>query len=183
MCDELLEELRKNDAIMQLYKERMSSIDNFDDQGHILVYDVIYCAKAYNLYKNIPTLRKLSTKQRIKLAETADKREALCEKISSVTKQLESIPLNITLPDIIGEMVYHKKWGKGLVRACNNSILEVEFNGEVKKLKYPDSINKFITLENETLVDLITEAEKNIMLRESLEKELKYLKVELKGVS
>lgn len=182
MCDELLGELNKHTVIVELYKKRMESIDNFNDQGHILVYDVIYCANAYNLYKNVPTLQKLSTKQRMKLAETAEKRDELNEKITSISEQLKSLVVDTELPDITGEIGLHKKWGRGIIINCNNGIIEIKFAEEIKKLKYPDSINKFLVLENKEITSIITEIEKKLKLKETLERELNGLNIELKRV-
>lgn len=179
MCDELLDELRQHKTIMDLYNDRMKSISNFDDKGHILVYDVIYCAKAYNLYQNVPTLQKLSIKQRIKHAETAEKRNFLTKKINDLSLELKNMPVDILLPDVSNEEVTHSKWGVGTIIGCNNGIIEVNFKEGIKKLKYPDSINKYITLENEELTKWFNVFEENKEKRIFLEKELNNAKREL----
>ncbi len=181
MCDELLEELKHNEVIMQLYNERMKTVDNFDDNGHILVYDIIYCAKAYDLYKNIPTLKKLSLKQRIKLAETAEKREFLLERFSELSLELERISAEINLPDITGEEVTHVKWGSGTIVTCSGNIIEVKFTDGVKKLQYPDSINKFITMTNNRYSTLFNDYIKNRDEKQTIEKELNNVKRELEA--
>ncbi len=54
-----------------------------------------------------------------------------------------SIILNI----VIGNNIKHKKYGVGIIKALNNTVLEVEFNQDVKKFDYPSSIiNGFIQL-------------------------------------
>ena len=132
MRDELLEELKKNDTIMQLYNERMASIKNFHDQGHILVYDIIYCSKCYSLYQSIPTLKKLSTKQRILLAETTEMREKLSDKLNIIQAELEKLSCNPAHPDIVGEHVKHKTWGSGTIVSCDNGVMEIKFNIGIK---------------------------------------------------
>ena len=181
MCDELLEELKHNETIMHLYNERMKTIDNFNDNGHILVYDIIYCAKAYNLYKNIPTLKKLSTKQRMKLAELSEKREFLLEKFTELSLELEKISSEISLPDVSGEKVTHAKWGSGTVITCSGNIVEVEFADRVKKLQYPDSINKFLIMSNNKYSALFSEYMQNKEEKQALERELNCVKRELEA--
>lgn len=183
MCDELLEELKTNDEIMQLYEIRKKTkAKNFDDNGHILVYDIIYCAKAYNLYRNVPTLKRLSTKQRIYLAETAEKREHLLENLSELSVEFERLSIEMELPNISGETVFHKKWGSGTVVTCQDGFVEVKFAEGIKKLQYPDSINKFITLTTDkynTAIEcyLLNEQEKKVV-----ETELKKIKRELESL-
>ena len=181
MCDELLEELKHNETIMQLYNERMKTVDNFNDNGHILVYDIIYCAKAYNLYKNVPTLKKLPTKQRMKLAETAEKREFLLEKFTELSLELEKISSEIILPDVTGEKVTHSKWGSGTIITCSGNIVEVEFAEGVKKLQYPDSINKFIIMTDNKYSALFSEYIQNKDEKQALERELNSVKRELEA--
>ncbi len=181
MCDELLEELNKNETIMKLYNERMKNVDGFDDKGHILVYDVIYCAKAYDLYKNVPSLTKLTTKQRIKLAETAEKREYLLEKYTELSAELEELAKKLVLPVIVGETVSHLKWGKGTVASCGNGVVEVEFAEGIKKFQFPDSINKFLKIENKACVDAFDEFMENTSEQKALEADLSKVMVELES--
>ncbi len=64
MCDELLEEVRSNETIMRLYEARFArEARNFDDEKHILVYDIIYCAHAYNFYSDAITTKTSSTER------------------------------------------------------------------------------------------------------------------------
>lgn len=179
MCDELLEELKYNESVMQLYNERMKSVNGYDDKGHILVYDIIYCAKAYNLYGNIPTLKKLSTKQRMKLAETTGKREFLLERFTEISLEIEKISSGITLLDVSGEKVTHKKWGYGTVIACTDNHIKVEFADGVKELQYPDSINKYLIMSNNKYSSLFSEYMRNQEEKQALEKELNGVKREL----
>ena len=180
MCDELLEELKNNDEIMQLYKIRKTAkAKNFDDNGHILVYDIIYCAKAYNLYRNVPTLKKLSTKQRIYLAETAEKREHLLESLSELSVEFERLSIAMELPNISGETVYHKKWGSGTVVTCQEGFVEVEFAEGAKKLQYPHSINKFLELNTNEYNGIFEEYLQNEQEKNSVEAALKKVTREL----
>ena len=183
MCDELCSELKNNEEIMHLYEVRKKEkAKNFDDDGHILVYDIIYCAKAYNLYKNVPTLKKLSTKQRMHLAETAEKREHLLERLTELSAEFERLSVVIKLPNITGESVSHKKWGVGTVVTCENGFVEVEFAEGIKKLQYPDSINKFIALSTDKYSTTIEDYLLNEQEKKNIEIELKNVKRELEAL-
>lgn len=181
MCDELLSELKNNETIMKLYHERLSDIDNkaFNDDAHILVYDIIYCAKAYNLYKNVPSLKKLSTKDRLRLAETSEQRETLLERFTELTQELERLDISFELPDITNEIVHHKKWGDGTVISCNNNVVEIQFNQGTKKLQYPGSINKFITLSTDKYGTVFDDYMQNLQDKNTVESELSIVKREL----
>ena len=152
---------------------------NFDDNGHILVYDVIYCTKAYDLYKNIPTFKKLSTKQRMRLAETSEKREHFLERLSEVSAELESLSTSIKEPNITGEKVANKLWGVGTVVSCNDGLVEVEFPVGNKKFKYPDSINSFITLSTDKYNEAIEAYRQNLIEIQILTAEQKNITFEL----
>lgn len=181
MCDELLQEIKSNATIMELYNARKAkeAQNIFDDDGHILVYDIIYCAKAYNLYKNIPSLHKLTTKERIRLAETAEKREHLIETLTELTEELERLSKDIVLPDITGISATHKKWGKGKIIRQDNSSIEVEFEEGIKKLQYPESINKFIVLDTKEYDQLFEDYMINTNDKKLVEAELTNVKREL----
>lgn len=69
MCDELLVELPKYDKLMELHRKRfLREAKGFDDNLHILVYDIIYCAHAYNFHSEMD-IPKSTTKERIKVAK------------------------------------------------------------------------------------------------------------------
>ncbi|MBQ7820841.1 MAG: hypothetical protein IJ391_00970 [Clostridia bacterium] len=183
MCDELLEELKKNEEIMELYKSRMEKeARGFDDQGHILVYDIIYCAKAYNLYKNVPSFQKLSTKERIKLAQKNEKREELLEQLAELSAEYENMSATAVLPDLTGQKCKHKLWGTGDIQSCQNNSLNVVFAGETKVFKYPDSINMFIYLENSEYVEKIHECQQIEKTIKSLENEINIIKRQLEAM-
>ncbi len=183
MCDELLKELINNEDIMQLYSARKEKkAKNFDDNGHILVYDIIYCAKAYDLYKNIPTFKKLSTKQRMRLAIVAEKREHLLERFSEISDELEKLKGTTNLPNFIGETVTNIRWGKGVIVSCDKEYIGVEFSEGSKKFKCPDSINSFIKLSTKKYDEELEEYKQNVLDIEILQAELKNIIFELESL-
>lgn len=66
MCDELLSAVSENDEILDLLSKRLErDARGFDDELHILVYDIIYCAHAYHFYST-GMIQTTSTKERKK---------------------------------------------------------------------------------------------------------------------
>jgi len=180
MCDELREELCKNETIMNLYNRRKERVDGFDDDKHVLVYDVIYCANAYNLYRDIPDLEKLSVKERLHRAETEEVRSSLLEKYALISSDLEQTEEKIiSLPVITGEKVTHKKWGTGTVVTSSETSIEVEFSEGTKKLSYPGSVGNFILLEDKMKEAEIISYLENESEKSALKKELKAVKLQL----
>ena len=99
-------------------------------------------------------------------------REKLSDMLSKIQAELEKLSCDPAHPDIVGEHVKHKTWGSGTIVSCDNGVMEIKFNIGIKKLQYPDSINKYIFLEKPQLNLFYEELNKNEQQRNILEKEL-----------
>lgn len=56
-CDEIVVQMKKHSALMETHKSRFDGNEDqmdADEQLHILVMDIIFCSKRYNLYDGIP---------------------------------------------------------------------------------------------------------------------------------
>ena len=56
-CDEIVEQMKNHSALMETHKSRFIGAEermHADEQLHILVVDIIFCAKRYGLYEDIP---------------------------------------------------------------------------------------------------------------------------------
>lgn len=179
MCDELREELCKNETIIELYNKRKEKVGGFDDDKHILVYDVIYCAHAYNLYRNIPDLKKLSVKERLHRAETEEERSSLLEKYALISSDLERKEDVISLPEIVGEKVIHKTSGIGRVVSSTKTAIEVEYPEGTKKYSYPSCVGTFILLDDKKKEEQIIRYCENEAEIIALKKELKAINLKL----
>lgn len=138
MCDELLVEVRKNEQIMQLTEQRVQrKAPGLDDQQHILVYDIIYCAHAYSLYGKIPKVPG-SGKQKEELANKLKEIKLLQDAIQNGEAQIKQLQDQlIDLPDLTGAEVQNLKYGTGTVVSCNDGVLVVNYADGMKKHSYP----------------------------------------------
>ena len=155
MCDELRSQICENEKIMLLYKERMKNITQYDDNCHIMVYDIIYCAKAYNYYKYIPTFVRMSTQQRMERVENQKTVNELQEQRAELYDTNNHLKHTMTLPDIVGTKIMHNRWGNGTVIAVGVFYITVQFLAEEKRLQYPEDVGKFYKLMDEEKEKLI----------------------------
>lgn len=180
MCDELLEEIKDNQELLKLHSIRMEKeVEGYDDKLHILVYDIIYCAHTYGFYRNM-SISNTSTKERIKKAANRQKIEELNEVISNAEESLKQVQEEIEpLPNLTGEQVQHKKYGKGKVLECENGRMKIVFSEKEVTFQYPQAfVNGFLTCNemDETVFKRNGEIEKKI---ENLKKEIKNAQLEL----
>ncbi len=142
MCDELLEEVRTNDAILELHEPRFArEARDFDDELHILVYDIIYCAHAYNFYAHAVSTT-TSSKERIRRAELRSQYEEALSRYNAALEARDAIAAHTDLTiDLTGKELKHKVFGMGTVRSHANGMLEIEFSVGVKKFQYPNAIS------------------------------------------
>lgn len=155
MCDEILIEIRKNKELMELYKKQIDKVSCFNDDGHIMVYDVIYCAKAYGYYKYIPTFNRLSVQQRIARAQKLNTINELQEQRSELCAANERLTQTMRLPEVVGKKIVHNRWGEGTVVEVNRYSITVDFENVKKQLQYPNEVGKYYVFKDEKDMDLI----------------------------
>lgn len=144
MCDEIREEIENSSELQQCNERRMETAKvHIDDHYHTLVYDIIYCATCYDLYKDIPTYDAASAKKRIeRAAERAElerlKETALAAKTAlSEYKTLDCLPVNLA-----GHTVTSKSFGTGTVASHESGRVTVAFASGEKTFLYPDAFLK-----------------------------------------
>ncbi len=157
MCDELLEEVRTNDAILELHEPRFArEARDFDDELHILVYDIIYCAHAYNFYAHAVSTT-TSSKERIRRAEIRSQYEEALSRYNAAIEARDAIAAHTDLTiDLTGKELKHKVFGMGTVRSHASGMLEIEFSIGVKKFQYPNAISGgFLAVQDENAANSI----------------------------
>jgi len=84
MCDELRDAVSEHEQIMELHSRRFEKeARGYDDELHILVYDIIYCAHTYLFYTD-GIIQTTSTKERIKRAHIREEVEMLEGQLSAI---------------------------------------------------------------------------------------------------
>jgi len=145
MCDELVAEIQKDPKLQELAVARASSAGvDLDDGYHLMAYDIIYCASAYNLYIDIPHYPK-STPKRV---QRAAEREALIKLRLAWLEAKETYEQEVrehppTL-DFTGHAVRHKKFGTGTILKESSAFVWVSFDCGEKKLTAKDVYSKFL---------------------------------------
>lgn len=138
MCDELLSAVSENDEILDLQSKRLErDARGFDDELHILVYDIIYCAHTYNFYST-GMIQTTSTKERIKKAQLRDEIDSLETKLAEteqLLRQLENDAAEVV--NMVGQIVEHRQFGKGTIISQTKDIQLIAFSTGEKKFQFP----------------------------------------------
>lgn len=185
MCEELLEAIRENEELTGLYSELFEdALDGYDDQLHILVYDIMDCASLYRYYAGMD-IRKTPSRERTKTAETKAAQEKLKQEIELKEKRLKELQAKpVNLPDVVGKQVCHKTYGAGVVQSNDNGTLLVHFEKADKKFKYPSVFTQgFLSFAGEeTQTGEMAEFEADQKKKAALEKEIAQLKKSLGSI-
>lgn len=174
MCDELKEAVAENEEIMELHSRRFEKeARGFDDELHILVYDIIYCAHTYLFYTD-GIIQKTSTKERIKRAQVREEIEQLEIELAAANERCnqytELSSLNI---DMTGMEVIHKAFGHGKIQSHSNGIQVILFSVGEKKFQFPSAYTSgFLKANNSIMITLKQEAEYKVEM-EKAQKEVK----------
>ena len=159
MCDELLEVVSKNEEILRLHQQRfLEEAIGFDDELHILVYDIIFCAHNYNFY-NKAVISTTSTKARINLAKTKEQIAQLEENLRALRSEFDECNRRANTPiDMVGKTVQHKVYKEGTVLSQTNDIQIILFSVGEKKFQIPQSYTGgFLKADDSTMEALKTQ--------------------------
>ena len=157
MCDQLIEEIKANEALVATHKSRFENTDRNlypDENYHILALDIIYSSQAYNFYGDMTfapinaQARKLHFERVAKAKELADTVEKAKEAAESLAQAKEYLDKKLTK----GVMVRHRMFGEGSIEKCTGTIVSVYFPkvNETKHLGLVVAVgNGLLTLESE----------------------------------
>lgn len=165
MCEQLIEEIKKNEALMETHMSRFENTDRKlhpDENLHILTLDIIYSSQAYNFYGDM-TFDPINAKSRKLYFERVAKAKELAEAV-------EKAKADVTLLDeakeyIAGSLtegltVKHRAFGEGVIEECTGTIIAVRFakTSETKKLGLTVAIgNGLVSLPSEEMTQRIKE--------------------------
>ena len=160
MCDELLSAVSENDEIMELHSRRFEKeARGFDDELHILVYDIIYCAHTYHFYTD-GIIQTTSAKERIKRAQIRDEIKSLELELAAATERINQ--LNVVSDnnvDMTGMEVTHKAFGKGQIISQLNGIQVIVFAAGEKKFQFPTAYTGGYLKADEEIMAALKEAD------------------------
>jgi len=136
MCDLLVDELKEHPSLLEKHQAICGS-DCYQDQSlHLLAFDVIYCARAYNFYTGMTFASKSDSIKAHKLGELRKKeqeeKQAKVDAIESEIRSLELRCAEIEQISLVNVQVQHKQYGTGIVISQETPKITVSF-GDVTK--------------------------------------------------
>ena len=161
-CDEVIEQLKNHTALMDTHKSRFEGTEpmHTDENLHILVVDIIFCAKRYGLYDGIPIkdssapAKRLYLERKAKAAElyeavqTAEKNVALLDEARTVFVKLVQS----------GATISHKAYGSAeLVEYANGNVtlLFTNKNEQKKFILLQSLVGGFIKIDTPNFGELL----------------------------
>ena len=195
LCENVAAELLQQTDLLQLVDEALeaeadnlddSSITEVDSDRHLLVYDLIYCAKNYSLYDE-ELLDGIAGKRAGGKEGEYDKEEKkIRSQIRSLTRRRSTAAKKrdaLTFPDLTGESVRHMRYGEGTIEAQEDRYLTVVFEkAGTKKFLLPDALTKgFLKVSSEEALEVcsrIGELEETI---QKTQREIELLHIQLNG--
>ena len=183
MCDELLAEVSRNEEIMRLHAKRFEEeAVGFDDELHILVYDIIFCAHNYNFY-NKAVIRTTSTKARVKLAHTKEQIELLEGQLQQTQKELDMLRQKVSAPiDMVGQTVLHKVFKEGKVLSQTGDVQLIAFPVGEKKFQFPQAYTGGFLKDDDTIMAMIHDRQSATQVIGKIEAQLKQQENELQAL-
>ncbi len=131
MCDLIVEALRKHDSLLRKHFDYLSDRHYRDDSLHLLVFDLMYCARTYGLYTG---LSHASKKQSIRAYTEAQLREKTqqekIEKIDALNAEISELEIKTAeYADIslLNVQVYQNQYGNGIVIEQDINKLTIRF--------------------------------------------------------
>lgn len=116
-CDELLEEIKACEPLINTHKSRFACVTQpvfADDELHLLLFDVIYCAHTYNLFAG-KSCEIVTSKERKLYDENKKKAVALATKIAKYEEEAALLnEANRYFTEILksGAAIRHSAWGE-----------------------------------------------------------------------
>lgn len=154
MCDETLEKIKGNDALIATANGRYE-IDpehmHPDMEKHILLFDIIYCCSTYNLFDGIHYVEPKSSERQLiqaKKDKATELKRALDDALK-LSSEFDKVKNFLIEKLTVGKTVNHRIFGVGSITEINGSRFTVNFDqAGVKELGINISFaNGLITME------------------------------------
>lgn len=132
MCEQIIEEIKKDDALLETHKSRYENTDkklHADENYHILLFDIIFSSQTYDFYDGI-TFSPINAKSRklyFERVEKAKELSARVEKAKADANKLDEAKAYIDSVITVGMILHHKTFGEGTIKKRNDLIVSVYF--------------------------------------------------------
>ena len=149
MCDEVLEEIKNCPELLATnesrYDGRLKGIEGTlhpDENKHILLFDIIYCATTYEFYNGISFIKRNAKEKNLYLEfkRKAAEIESSFNKAKEDANLLEEALMYFSTRVKTGDEIIHKKLGKGKVEYIDTKYVEAVFADKKTKLGLATSL-------------------------------------------
>ena len=153
-CDALIDEIRKNSALLAIHQSRFEGHEtemNPDKQLHILVFDIIYCARTYGLYTGVE-IKNISSEDRRLYQQRRNKAVELAGQLAVAEENMMLLQEGIIEAESLvrsGATVTHNSFGAGTLEKWDGHYLVLRFPGvdAPKKFELTSALgNGFLSL-------------------------------------
>lgn len=188
MCNELISEIKKNEALLKINQQRYSFSSkpmHPDEAYHLLAFDIIFCSTVYNLYKGIqitpidPRKRKEILEKRMQAEKLAEQQSAALERAAQLDKARAFFTERLS----VGNRISHKVFKDGIITGIpSQQIVEAAFLSGTKKLKWKDCIlSGFISFKTEDNADVYDDMVQLIREENGIVSDVRIAEQKLKG--
>ena len=137
MAEEIVQALRQRPVLLEKYDTLFKDNDEFyyDKSLHLMVFDLMYCCRCYNFYKDITYVPRTKNKKthgveqqrkEAELQECQNRIDELENRLQEIDVQLEQYQ-EISL---VGVEVSHMDYGTGVVVSQNGNVIDVRFENK-----------------------------------------------------
>lgn len=137
MCAHVRKALDDFPDLIAAHKKLRGNVSPIDDDLHILVFDIIHCAAAYNYFNGLTAATKAQsirahTQQQLRDREQAA-RHATMDKYLQQIDQIEQQIAPFASISLLHVQVHHKQLGEGVVVAQTENVITVQFESITRK--------------------------------------------------
>lgn len=174
-CDEIIAQMKTHPALMETHKSRFEGKEPMhkDENLHILVVDIIFCAKRYDLYAGIPIKDSTAPAKRLYLerkAKAAELYDAVQAAEKNVTLLDEARTVFVELVQS-GAPISHKAFGSAEVVEYTNGNVTLFFpnkNEQKKFILLQSLVGGFIKIDTPNFAELLEKYRQVIRIETSV---------------
>ena len=175
MCDEIQEVVKSHQELQRVHRQRFENGEpDCDKELHILTFDVLYCFWGYEDARReaLEEYQEAMRQQHINDLE---------EQLKSINKEIQIKANAVTFPNCVGLIVFHKKFGTGIIDEFIDNRITVDFETAGSKMfQFPDAfIGGFLKPEDDSLMEQLKrndQIEKDLII---LQGQVKQIEAEL----
>lgn len=136
MCDVLVDAIKEHPTLIDEHFKYVDETCYNDESLHLLAFDIMYCARAYNLYEGFKYIPKKDavkayTKAQREEQERLEREEAV-NQLNSQIYELELQLSNYEDISLLDVQVEHTKYGPGVIVKQDVNKITVQFENTTK---------------------------------------------------